>query len=90
MGVAYKKLVYRQSRMPIYMLGWAGIVLAYYFVFLMPGFIVGLALFYGERFSFAPMYASIVQGALPEALLTTLMTTIAMSALPGKYRRPLW
>ena len=57
MGIACKKLVYQRSRMSAYLLGWAGIVLAYYYVFLMPSFIVGLALFYGERFSFAPMYA---------------------------------
>jgi hypothetical protein len=90
MGIAYKRLVYKQSRMLAYLLGWVGIVLAYYYLFLMPSFIAGLALIYGERVPFARMYADIAEGALPEALLTALMTTIAMSALPGKYRRPLW
>ncbi len=89
-GIAYKKLVYPRSRMLVYLLSWAGMTLAYYYVFLMPSFILGLTLFYGEGGTFVPMYASIAQGALPEALLTALITTIAMFALPGKYRRPLW
>ncbi len=90
MGAAYKKLVYDRLRMPAGLLGWAGIVMAYYYLFLMPGFIIGLALFYGERSPLLPMYAGVAEGALPEALLTTFITTVAIFALPAKYRRPPW
>ena len=97
MGFAYKKLVHERLEMPALLLGWAGLVVAYYFVFVLPGFTIGIALFhpdiYAEFFgdvSIAQAYLALGQGALPEAVLTTLITTLAMAAIPVKYRRPLW
>ena len=88
MGFAYKKLVYSHLRTLTGLLGWAGIVLAYYYLFLMPGFTIGL--FYGAGLAFLPTYTSIAIGALPEALLTTCITIVVILALPARYRRPLW
>ncbi len=90
MAVAYKKIVYDRLQTPKGLLVWAGIVMVYYHIFLMPGFIVGLALFYGERSPLLSMYIDMLKGVFPEALLTTFITTVALSALPAKYRRPLW
>jgi hypothetical protein len=42
---------------------------------------------YGGFFS---LLGVIELGAVPEALITTVITTIVMAALPEKYRRPLW
>lgn len=97
-GFAYKKLVYERLRMPVMLLGWGGLVLVYYFAIAVPGFVIGLALFYkadyagsfGETASLLQAYASLGRGVVPEALLTTVITTLVMVALPKKYRRPLW
>jgi len=90
MGFGYKKLVHERMQMPISVLGWAVLVLAYYYIFAVPGFVIGLALFYGEDTSLIRAYGILGRGALPEALLTTLITTLVFVALPRRHRRPLW
>jgi hypothetical protein len=89
MGLAYKELVYERLRMPFLLLGWAGLIQAYYFIFLAPGFVLGLVLFYGEQ---APLqkYLTICEHAWIEALFTTLVTLAVLAVLPKKYRKPLW
>ena len=100
MGFSYKKLVRQHTRMPLSILGWAAIVLVYYYVFAVPGFVIGLELFYPadqEGASLIRAYGELAvgygapgAGVLPEALLTTLITTLAFLALPRRHRRPLW
>ena len=90
MGFGYKKLVHERLQMPINVLGWAVLVMAYYYVFVIPGFVIGLALFYGEEASLIQVYGELGKGALPEALLTTMVTTLVFIALPRRNRRPLW
>ena len=105
MGFSYKKLVREHTQMPLSVLGWAAIVLLYYFAFVVPGFVIGLDVFYpdvyaeeyGEGASLFRAYGELAvgygergTGALPEALLTTLITTLAFLALPRRHRRPLW
>jgi hypothetical protein len=98
MGLAYKKLVYARLKMPVRLLGWAALVLIYYYVFAITGFALGQRLFYpadfvqyyGANASVLDAYAALAQGVVTEALLTTLITTLVMVALPEKYRRPLW
>ena len=98
MGIAYKKLVYERTRMPVTIPAWASIILVYYYGVVVPGFVVGLKLFhegayndsFGESASLISAYFDLGDGALPEALLTTLVTTLAYMALPRRHRRPLW
>ena len=98
MGLAYKKLVYRHLDMPVICVGWIVLVLVYYYAFVIPGFVIGQSLFYPQGFiesygagtSLARAYAILGLGALPEALLTTLVTTLVFIALPRRLRRPLW
>ena len=98
MGLAYKKLVYRYLDMPGICGGWIVLVLVYYYVFVIPGFVIGQSIFYPQGFTesygagttLARAYAILGRGALPEALLTTLVTTLVFIALPRRYRRPLW
>ncbi len=105
MGFSYKKLVHEHTQMPLSILGWVGIVLAYYYVIVVPCFVIGLRLFhsaiyaeeYGEGASLLQAYAELGigygkrgVGVLPEALLTTLITTLVFLALPRRHRRPLW
>ena len=98
MGLAYKKLVYRHLDMPGICGGWIVLVLVYYYVFVIPGFVIGQSLFYPQGFidsygagtSLAGAYAILGGGALPEALLTTLVTTLVFIASPRRLRSPLW
>ncbi len=96
-GFAYKKLVYDRVPMPYLLLGWVGVVLTYYYVVVIPGFVLGQALFYpsaigvdGEGLKLAAEYAALARGALAEAVFTTFLTTLVLLALPRKYRAPLW
>jgi hypothetical protein len=98
MGWAYKKLVFNRLRMPMLVLGWAGLVLEFYFFFAAPGFAIGQLMFYpdqftafyGEEVSLVGAYLTLARGVAPEALITTLITSLVIVALPQRYRRPLW
>ena len=98
MGWAYKKLVFNRLQMPMLVPGWAALVLVYYFVIAIPGFVIGQWLFYPEPFfafygegaSVLDAYLTLSQGVVPEALITTLITSLVIIALPRRYRRPLW
>ena len=86
---AYKKLVYERLEMPTRLLGWVVLIVLYYYVFVIPGFVIGLTAFYGEADPVA-LYATIGKGVVIEVLITTTVTTLALLALPAKYHRPLW
>ncbi len=98
MGLAYKNLVYRRLDMPGICGGWIVLVLSYYYLIVIPGFVVGQSLFYSQGFiesygagtSLVRAYAILGRGALPEALMTTLVTTLVFIALPRRLRTPLW
>ncbi len=98
MGVAYATVVHKRLTFPVAAAGWAALVLIYYFVFAVPGFVIGQSLFYeasftetyGEGASLLSAYRTLADGAMPEALLTTAVTTLVYIALPRRNRRPLW
>ena len=98
MGLAYKKLVFNRLQMPAFVLGWAAIVAIFYFVFAIPGFVIGqllfypeqYAAFYGEGASLIEAYLTLSPGVGPEVLITMIITSLVMVALPRRYRRPLW
>ena len=98
LGFAYKLWVYkRYGSSPLRLVFWALLVVIYYLVFLVPGFPIGMKLFYPDIFidsfgnvSVIDAYLLTVSGALPEMVLTTVVTTIVMLALPRQYTKPLW
>ena len=98
MGLAYGQLVFRNLDMPWLLLGWAAIVVVYYYGFVVPGFALGLNLFhsetfvaeYGESASILTAYGSIGRGVVPEVIFTTVFTTLILVALPARVRRPAW
>ena len=98
MGLTYKLLVYNHLKMPFFLAGWVFLVLAFYYVFAAPGFVIGQVLFYHEGFldsygagsSVIDAYMILARGVLPEAILTTFVTTLVFVALPTRHRRPLW
>jgi hypothetical protein len=95
-GISYKLLVYAHPRINT-LLGWAALVLLYYFAFLVPLSVLLIypdrqlfTLFYGEGLSVTQAYLLLAEAAAPEAIFTTLITTLVMVALSKRYRRPLW
>lgn len=96
MGFSYKHLVYHRLQMPAVLGGWAALVLAYYYVFVIPGFVIGQAFFYPSKESISDVaalvgaYSLLAKGVVPEALLTMLVTTLIYTGLPRRHRRPLW
>jgi hypothetical protein len=89
MAFAYKKLVYERLQMPARLAGWVVLILVYYYVFVVPGFVIGLAAFYGEEDPIG-LYFALAKGVITEVLITTTVTTLVMLALPQRYHRPLW
>ena len=97
MGISYKKLVYKKLKMPWLLLGWGGLITIYYFVMLFFIFTAGSRLlfpaFYSQIFaklSLIQAYWGLMTSALPEFILTLVITTTIIIILPPKYRRPLW
>jgi LytS/YehU family sensor histidine kinase len=96
-GLLYK-LVYKRWPMPALLLGWAVLIAAYYYIFLIPTFLAAISLadpgamsdVFGVDLSFSQAYSTLGQTAFPEAVATFIVTAIILVALPERYRRPLW
>jgi hypothetical protein len=97
MGFAYKKLIYeRFGNSPMRLALWPLLVVIYYVVFVIPGFVIGIAIFYPTSYQDGYGASSIVEAYLatvplvgPEIVMTSVVTTIVMAALPKRYRKPL-
>ena len=92
-GFAYKNFSWRfKDNKVLSLAAWVLQVVLYYTVFVIPGFVIGLMLFYPdpEYGGFFGFLGALEAGAVPEMVLTTVVTTIIMAALPERYRRPLW
>ena len=92
-GFVYKNFAWKsKDNRASYLVKWAIQVLGYYFIVVVPLFVVGLMMFYPdpEYGGFVAFLGALEAGAAPEAIITTIVTTILMAALPERYRRPLW
>jgi hypothetical protein len=92
-GLVYKNLSWRfRANNVTRLVLWAVQVLFYYYIIVVPLFVVGLVVFYPdpEYGGFFALLGALETGVIPESILTTAVTTIIMAALPERYRRPLW
>jgi len=92
-GLVYKNFSWRlREKKALSLVAWAVQVFLYYVGVVIPLFAVGLSVFYPdpEYGGFLAFLGALEVGALPEAVLTTVVTTIIMAALPERFRRPLW
>lgn len=92
-GLVYKNFSWRLRNNKIASLAaWALQVVMYYVLVVVPLFAIGVVLFYPdpEYGAFLGFLGVTEVGAIPEMLFTTIVTTIIMSALPERFRRPLW
>jgi hypothetical protein len=92
-GFVYKNFAWKsKDNRVVYLVKWALQVLGYYFIVVVPLFVVGIVAFYPAEAGdgFFALLAVLESFVVPEAILTTVVTTIIMGALPERYRRPLW
>ncbi|MCJ7519020.1 MAG: hypothetical protein MUO42_05030 [Anaerolineaceae bacterium] len=92
-GLVYKNFSWKfKEKKALSLAAWALQVVVYYTCVVVPLFVVGLMAFYPdpEYGGFFGFLSALEVGALPEVLISTVVTTIIMAALPEKYRRPLW
>jgi hypothetical protein len=89
MAFVYKSVVYGRMQMPARLGGWVILVIIYYYVFVVPGFVIGLTAFYGETNALG-LYMALAKGVIVEVLITTTVTTLVLLALPQKYQKPIW
>lgn len=87
MGFIYKKYIYEKD---FFFLKWVGSILAYYYVFAVPGFAIGLVLFYNDPAGVLGLWWGISKGVTVEVFLTILITTAVLFVMPKRYRKPLW
>lgn len=93
LGFTYKNLSWKyRAKARLSQLLWILQIMAYYALIVVPLFAVGLVVFYpsSEYGSFLELLGALERGASWEMLITTAVTTIGLSALPSRYRRPLW
>ncbi len=92
-GVAYKNFSWRlRNNKVLSLAAWALQVVIYYIFIVIPLFAVGIFNFYPapEYGNFLPFLGAFELGGLPEVALTVIVTTIIMTALPERFKRPLW
>ena len=92
-GLVYKNFSWRfHNNKVVSLVAWAAQVLLYYFLVVVPLFSAGIFLFYPDpgNGAFFPFLAALELGAMPEAIITTVVTTVIIAALPERFRRPLW
>jgi LytS/YehU family sensor histidine kinase len=96
-GYLYKKVVFARLRMPVLLVGWAALMVFYYaclallaVVFIFVLYANSIPAIFGTELSFLQAFTAVAQGLVPEMVFTLLATTLALAALPERYRRPLW
>ena len=95
-GICYKYL-YRLTNMPGLLGWWALLITFYYFALIIPLAVIGTSLFnpgilqqmFGTYTGFTDLYLRVlVPSAVPEWIVTVIITVIVMLSLPEKFRRP--
>ena len=90
-GYIYKQVTYGRFAGRMRLVAWAVQVIVYYYVFVVPLFALGVSIFYPDpTSSFFPLLLTLWVSVIPEAIFTTVVTTIVMAALPERFKRPLW
>jgi hypothetical protein len=88
-SLAYQGFIYRSKIFKLLLL-WALTMFLYYGVFLIPGYLIGLAVIYAQPVNFFEMYPLLASGAFPESIITIVLTSLFIIILPARYRRPWW
>ena len=86
LALLYKKVIYERVKKPLRILSWVVLVPFYYWVLLAP---VASILYYAVDLTPTPLFL-VTLPIWPEVIVTTILTTLVMVALPPKWRKPVW
>jgi hypothetical protein len=86
LALLYKKVIYERVKRPFRIMSWVVLIFVYYWVLLAP---VASILYYAVDLAPTPLFV-INLPIWPEVIVTTVLTTLVMAALPPKWRKPLW
>lgn len=94
----YKYGIHKYMKMPWMLAGWAGTIILYYLLALIPVFLILLYWLasdtiepiFGAQLSIFEAYWAIAPSPLNEGTFTFIITSLFLLALPKKYTRPLW
>lgn len=86
LAILYKNVIYEKVRKPLRILGWIILVPVYYWVLLAP---IASILYHSIHLTPSPLFI-LALPIWPEVIVTTVVTTLVMAALPTKWRKPLW
>lgn len=84
--ILYKKVIYERVKKSLRIFAWVILVPLYYWVLLAP---IASILYYTVKLTPSPSFL-ITLPIWPEVVVTTVLTTLVMVALPEQWRRPLW
>jgi hypothetical protein len=88
-GFAYR-LIFERLKMPVRLLAWAGIILAYYFISIPASIIPQYFLLGDPPSEILPAVLYGYETYIPQAIFDIFFTSLVFIALPRRYRRPLW
>ncbi|MEW6194083.1 MAG: ATP-binding protein [Bacteroidota bacterium] len=96
-GFAYKILINKNYPTYKIIFYWILIIFAYYYLTYLPVLVI-VKLFFPDYYSLIidpsiPLHYTLLilyEGWFPEFVFTTIVTSLAISALPSRYRLPLW
>jgi hypothetical protein len=86
LAILYKKVIYERVEKPLRIFAWVILVPIYYWILLAPSASI---LYYAVNLTPSPSFVMTLP-IWPEVIVTTILTTLVLAALPEKWRRPLW
>ena len=87
-GFAYR-WIFERVKMPARLLPWAGIVIAYYLLYL-PANAGVQFYFHGDSDGFLSAVLGSYNAYIPQVLFDIIITSLVFIALPSRFRKPLW
>jgi PAS domain S-box-containing protein len=96
-SLIYKRYIFEKFIMPLSLIFWVLLVLAYYYVFYIPGYLIVYS-FFPDIYNIIsanntnPFSAliNLYSGWTFEIVFTTLITVLFIIALPQRFRKPFW
>jgi len=84
------RLIFERLKMPVRLLAWAGIIIAYYFISI-PSSVIPQYLLLGDPTSeILPAVLFGYKTYIPQAIFDIFFTSLVFIALPRRYLKPLW
>jgi len=88
-SIAYR-LIFERVKMPLRLLPWVGIVIAFYLIALPASIVLQYVLLNNPVADILPAIRNAYTTYIPQAIFDILFTSLVFVALPKRYYRPVW